>query len=76
MNIEFNKEEAPLLAFGLAILILSTSVAAVAGVVSASSALQAMSLTYFALLFLFFAMLISYLSRPRVQGGVKSAAEA
>lgn len=74
MNVEINREEAPLLALGLAILILSTSVAAVAGVVSPSAALQGMSLTYFALLFLFFAALILYLSRA--QGVAKTEGRA
>ena len=63
MEMKLNKEEAPLLALGLVILIVSTALAAIGGTVS--SALQEISLAYFVLLLAFVAMLVSYLSRSK-----------
>ena len=63
MEVKLNKEEAPLLALGLVILIVSTALAAIGGTVS--SVLQEISIAYFVLLFAFIAMFVSYLSRSK-----------
>ena len=63
MEMKLNKDEAPLLALGLVILVVSTALAAIGGTVS--SVLQEISIAYFVLLFAFIAMLVSYLSRSK-----------
>ncbi len=63
MEMKLNKEEAPLLALGLVMLVVSTALAAIGGTVS--SALQEISIAYFVLLFAFIAMFVSYLSRGK-----------
>lgn len=63
MEVKLTKEEAPLLALGLVILVVSTALAAIGGTVS--SVLQEISIAYFVLLFAFIAMLVSYLSRSK-----------
>ena len=63
MEVKLNKQEAPLFALGLVILVVSTALAAIGGTVS--SALQEISIAYFVLLFAFIAMFVSYLSRSK-----------
>ena len=63
MEVKLTKEEAPLLALGLVILIVSAALAAIGGTVS--PVLQEISLAYFVLLFAFIAMFVSYLSRGK-----------
>lgn len=63
MEMNLNREEAPLLALGPVILIVSTALAAIGGTVS--SVLQEISIAYFVLLFAFIAMFVSYISRSK-----------